>query len=433
MKTRGIILIIVATLLPLAWYLPMMQANGEGALSQYLGSASLILMGFTMYMATRTRFVEPIFGSLDRVYVLHKWLAIGALITAYLHSQIDAELGNIALVRGLADPAEDWGELANNGLIFLITVSLLTFIPYKFWKWSHRFIGLFFAIAAAHYIFIEKPFSTFEPRGLYITAFCVIGVASYLWMLLPRILGHNSKKYEVTEVSSGNGIADITMKPQGRGITHKAGQFTFINFEPLNLVETHPFTIASAPNSDGTLNFKVKGLGRYTARMGTEVKPGMVARVSDSYGHFHPSKDGNPQVWVGAGIGITPFIAWAEGLAADWASPTTLYYCVQSREAAVYLEEFEAIAAAVPNFNVVPVISGQDPRLSAETIAAGLGDKIKSADVYFCGPTKMREALKIGLVKKGLGFNRFHNEEFEMRTGIGVMKWLRTARQFIGI
>ena len=32
MKTRGIILIIVATLLPLAWYLPLMQGNAEGAL-----------------------------------------------------------------------------------------------------------------------------------------------------------------------------------------------------------------------------------------------------------------------------------------------------------------------------------------------------------------------------------------------------------------
>ena len=125
-------------------------------------------------------------------------------------------------------------------------------------------------------------------------------------------------------------------------------------------------------------------------------------------------------------------MAWAQSLDADWSSPTTLYYCVQNRESAVGLEEFEAIAAAVPNFNIVPVISGEDPRLTADRIADELGSNLKSANVYFCGPTKMREALKIGLFKRGLGIHRFHNEEFEMRTGIGVMKWVRSLGRFVG-
>lgn len=426
MNTKGIAIIIAALAIPLLWFAPLAAQNNSAAIySQYLGSASLILMGITMLLATRIKLIEPIFGSMDRVYVLHKWLGVGAIATAFLHSNIDAEVNGVALIPRLADQAEDWGELAYNGLLFLIIMSLITIIPYKLWKWSHRLIGLFFALAAAHYIYIEKPFAVFEPLGLYISLFCFIGVASYLYLLLPRLLGINNKKYQVTEVVQHDDVAEITLRPEGNGIQHQAGQFAFVNFEPVSLMETHPYTISSAPQSNGELSFRVKSLGSYTKRMGTALKPGMTARVSNAFGHFSLKESNGPQVWIGAGIGITPFIAWAESLSADWRSPTTLYYCVPSRDKALYLKEFESIAANVPNFNLILVVSGEDKRLSADRIAANLGADLKTADVYFCGPTQMREALKSGLHTKGLGWSRFHYEEFEMRSGIGIMKILR--------
>ncbi|MFK7803225.1 MAG: ferric reductase-like transmembrane domain-containing protein [Anaerolineae bacterium] len=434
MNSKGIAIIVAALAIPLLWFIPLAAQNNSTAIySQYLGSASLILMGITMLLATRIKIIEPIFGSLDRVYVLHKWLGVGAIATAYLHSTIDAEVNGVALVPRFADAAEEWGELAYNGLLFLIILSLITIIPYKLWKWSHRLIGLFFALAAAHYIYIEKPFAVFEPLGLYISLFCFIGVASYLYLLLPRILGINNKKYKVTEVVQHSDVAEIKLRPEGNAIKHKAGQFAFVNFEPVNMMETHPFTISSAPKPDGELSFRVKSLGSYTKRMGTALKPGMTARVSNPFGHFSLQSSKGPQVWIGAGIGITPFIAWAESLPADWPSPTTLYYCVPSRDKALYLTEFESIAAAVPNFNLILVVSGEDKRLSADRIAANLGTELKAADVYFCGPTQMRESLKSGLRTKGLGRSNFHYEEFEMRTGLGIMNWFRWFKRFLGI
>lgn len=425
MKTRGIIFIIIAAATPWIWYGPLAAAGSGAAVSQYLGAVSLILMGITQLMATRIKGIEAFFGSMDRIYVLHKWLAIGALGAAFLHQAIDPELGNIVLSGRLEDGAEDVGELAYNGMIWLIITSLITIIPYKYWKWSHRLLGLFFALAAYHYIFVAKPFAVISAPGLYITTFCLMGIFSYLYLLVPRMFGHNSRKYQVESVIQHKDVTEINMKPEGRGISHQAGQFAFINFDPIMLQEVHPFTISSAPQPDGNLRFMVKGLGSYTKRLGKTLEKGAKARVSSPFGHFSLRPTKGSQVWIGGGIGITPFMAWAEAMPAEWPSPTRLYYCVPRADDALCIDEFEAVARRVDNFNFTLCTSKEGKRLNAKQIAAELSGDIRDAHVYFCGPVGMRDSLKQGLVNQGLRPDHFHYEEFEMRTGIGVIPFLR--------
>lgn len=427
MKLRGILFIILASVIPLLWTAPLMaQHNAAGVLSQYFGIVALILMGITQLVATRINGIEAIFGSLDRVYILHKWLGVAALGLSFLHAEIDAEAGNIALVRNLSDAAEGIGELSYNGLIILTLASLMTFIPYKLWKWSHRFIGLFFALAAFHYIYIEKPYAVFDIPGLYTMAFCILGIASYLYLLIPRMFGHNSKSYAVTGVTQHGSVTEVLMQPERRGIKHKAGQFAFVNFEQLSLRETHPYTISSAPQPDGSLRFLIKGLGSYTKRLGTELKVGDKGRISGPHGHFTLENTDSEQVWIGGGIGITPFMAWAQALPNDWSTPTHLYYCVRDVSEAVHYEELREAARRVNNFNVTLVTSGSGKRLSAEQIATRLGPNIRTAHAYFCGPEKMRDSLNQGLIRCGLPLSNFHYEEFEMRTGVGpgtIFRW----------
>lgn len=426
MKIQGLLFIIVASLLPWIWYGPLAtQGGGAAAFSQFAGAVSLILMGITQLMATRIKGVEALFGSMDRIYVLHKWLAIFALGAAFLHANIDAELGNIVLNGRLEDNAEDIGDLAYNGFIFLTVTSLITIIPYKFWKWSHRLIGLFFALAAYHYIYVAKPFAVFDIPGLYIGAFCLMGIASYLYLLLPRLFGHNSVKYKVDSVIQHKSATEINLKPEGRGITHKAGQFAFINFNPLLLQEVHPFTISSAPQPDGNLRFMVKGLGSYTKRLTKMLEAGSTARVSSPFGHFSLRPTKGPQVWIGGGIGITPFMAWAQALPAEWPSPTRLYYCVPTAADALRVEEFEGAAKRVENFDFSLAASREGKRLTAQQIVDELEGDIGEAHVYFCGPTGMRDVLKQGLVNHGLRPSQFHYEEFEMRSSIGVVRFFR--------
>jgi len=79
------------------------------------------------------------------------------------------------------------------------------------------------------------------------------------------------------------------------------------------------------------------------------------------------------------------------------------------------------------SFEVIPIVSGEHKRLTAEQIANELREQLKGAHAYFCGPTAMREALRVGLMARGLRRARFHYEEFEMRQGIDLTRLVHWA------
>lgn len=420
MRIFGLVLIALASLAPIVWFAPLAAARDPIALfSQYLGVAALIVMGINQFLATRAPGLETIFGPLDRIYVLHKWLGVIAMVCLGLHDIIDAEMNGL---RGgpLAGIAEDIGEVSLYGLLILVLASVITFIPYHLWKWSHRLIGIFFFMGAFHFFFIEKPFSNLDPLGLYVSAFCVLGIVSYLWMSLLRPMAPRGHGYTVDGVRHLGGLTEVVLKPKGRGLRHKPGQFAFLAVKGSGLSEEHPFTLSGAAREDRSLRFSIKDLGDYTHRLRRELKEGMEATVSGPYGHFSMPSGRDPQVWIGAGVGITPFLAFAESLKTRETGPVKLYYCVRERDDIPYAVDLERIAEDVGNLELVIVNSNEGVRLTPERIAEDLGGSVRDAHVFFCGPVAMRKALKTGLVLKGLRASRFHFEQFEMRTGIGL-------------
>jgi predicted ferric reductase len=59
-------------------------------------------------------------------------------------------------------------------------------------------------------------------------------------------------------------------------------------------------------------------------------------------------------------------------------------------------------------------ISGKNPAVTAQSIFENVPDFLKYT-VWFCGSTGFGDAIKRGLLKKGLPNRRFHQELFEMR------------------
>ncbi len=420
LRIIGLVLIALASLAPIVWFAPLAASRDPIALfSQYLGSAALILMGINQFLATRVPGIETVFGPLDRIYVLHKWIGVIAMVCLGLHDIVDAEMNGL---RGgpLAGIAEDVGEVSLYGLLILVLASVITFIPYHLWKWSHRLIGVFFLMGAFHFFFIEKPFSSFDALGLYISAFCILGIVSYLWMSLLRPMAPRGHGYKVDRVRHIGGLTEVVLKPKARGLRHKPGQFAFLAISGSGLTEEHPFTLSGAPREDRSLRFSIKDLGDYTRRLRRELKEGMDATVSGPFGHFSMPAGRDPQVWIGAGVGITPFLAFAESLKSRETGPVKLYYCVRDRDDIPYAVDLEKIAETADNLELVIFNSNEGARLTPERIAADLGGSLSQAHVFFCGPVSMRRALKSGLVLKGLRASRFHFEQFEMRTGIGL-------------
>ena len=418
---------------PLYWYFPLANQHDSSAIfSQYLGSTSLIAMGIVQFLATRIKGIETVFGSLDRIYILHKWLAVGAIITAALHDTMDADIDGIGIETKLTDIAETFGEVGYYGLLILGLITIISFIPYHYWKWSHRFMGFFFAMAAFHFIFILKPYEMSDPVGIYVLCFCILGIVSYIYLLIPKNWLSSTTQYEICAIKNLDHTTEIKLRPLAKGIKHQAGQFAFITFDSPALQEAHPFTISTPPNENREITFTIKALGAYTAHLQHGLKIGNKANISRAFGRFTLPKSKGTQVWIAAGIGITPFLAWAQTLKANHPEFIRLYYCNYSLDKALYLEQLRAIDENLNNFELCFVSSRDEKRLNAKRIKHELKEDFQTAEIYFCGPNKMRESLNTELVSLGLRNSAFHYEEFEIRSGIGLCKAVQWTLKRLG-
>lgn len=426
MKPFGLFLVSTTTLFP-AYQLSLLpNVDDKLALfSQYLGIASLILMAWSQIFATRIPGIEPIFGGLDRIYVLHKWAGITALFSILLHDTIDADMGELGPGTMLSDIAETLGELSLYGFLILAVISVATFIPYHLWKWTHKAMGAFFVASTVHFVLIPKPFTMSDPVGLYAGLFCLTGCCAYIWTLLPdewRLY----RKYEISGLEKTGGALAITLRPKGKRIKPMPGQFALFDFFETGKSESHPFSFSKI-DEGGSLRVTIRAQGDYTHRLEDGVAVGQSVNVQGPFGRFG-QKTGKKQIWIAGGIGITPLIAKAYFLAED-VERVDLFYCVRSRSKAPHLDEIQALLVQQPKMRLHLIASEDGRRLSANLVANTVGNDLSRFLVAFCGPVSLRRAMQSDLRRFGVTSRNFHFEEFEFRTGIGLR---RLAQRLIG-
>lgn len=420
MKPFGLILIAVAILAPVIWLPGIAQGRDLIALfSQYLGLAALIAMAIAHLIATRWRIVEWVFGPLDQSYRVHKWLGIGAMVAILLHDTIDAEMKGLGAETALVELAETLGEISLYGLLILVVITIATFIPYHLWKWTHRLIGVFFVMGAFHYLFILKPFANMDPLGIYMLVVCGLGLVAFAYTSAPRVF-RPFRRYQITGLEHHGAAVAVSMKPLRLGIRHRPGQFAFASFVSGGLTEPHPFTLSAPPQKDGSLRMTIAPLGDYTGRVLRALEVGADVRIEGPYGHFGARLQG-PQIWVAAGIGITPFAALA-GALDQTHGPVKLIYSVRDAENAPHLDELRQIAKDTAGFDLILWETSQKGRLSVDAIVEQAGDDLSTSRVLFCGPVEMRRSLQAGLATHGVTGRRFQYEEFEIRTGLGLRR-----------
>lgn len=426
MRFVSLVIVSVAIFAPLIWYYEIAATQGDlsALFSQYIGSAALIAMAISMVIATRARFLAVFLGPLDWQYLLHRWLSAASMIAILLHDTIDAEMEGLGRETALVDIAETVGEVSLYGLLILVTLSVATFIPYHIWRWTHKLMGAFYVFSVFHYVFILKPFENFDPLGVYILAFCALGTFCYLYTLAP-FERRGSRPYRVTSVAETGGAVAVTMTPEGKSFTHKVGQFAFIKFDFPGLEEPHAFTISSEPRKEGSIRFTIKALGDYTTRLAETLEEAMrqnkvMARVEGPFGGFHPGISNKAELWVGAGVGITPFISAAEALPSDGSGKGTLihlFYAYRGIEEAPHLDHLRALAAEKEVLTLVEIDTSFDKRLTADLILESLGGARPHG--FFCGPAGLLSSLKDGFTKAGVR-QSFHAEAFEIRTDLGL-------------
>lgn len=393
----------------------------ETALGIALGAASIAAMSLTLVLSTRPSWIEPLFGGLDRMYGVHKWLGIAALALMIAHNTIEPELDNVVRETRLGHFAADVGEFALNGFIGLILLSWFKRVPFTrlelpwpLWRFTHRFTGLLFAVAAFHQFAIDQPEGLDGTLGLYLNTLSAAGIVAWLFtQLVGPFL--RPRDFVVTQVEPHGAVTELTLRPAGRPLRWRPGQFAFVSAPDAGMGEAHPFTIASAPRADGTLRFGIKALGGWTRRLPTRLASGQRLRVEGPYGRFVFRKRVRRQVWLAGGIGITPFLAWAEALTEADQQEITLVWAVTTRAEAFAAERLTAIAARHPGLTVHIVASAEDGRLTAARLAQLTPFPLRDAELFYCGPAGLRDAIVSDLQATGQRPRRIHHEAFELR------------------
>lgn len=67
------------------WPQPFNYMAFRNVFMQYSGVIAIGVMSACMMLAARPKIIEPWLGGLDKMYRLHKWLGIAALVTSILH------------------------------------------------------------------------------------------------------------------------------------------------------------------------------------------------------------------------------------------------------------------------------------------------------------------------------------------------------------
>lgn len=414
----ALLAVLYAALLGLQTYAPF---GAQTALGIALGAGAIAAMSLTLLLATRPSWLEPLFGGLDRMYGVHKWLGIAALALMLGHNTLEPELEDAVRETRLGEFAEDLGELALNGFIGLILLSWIKRLPFTrlelpwpIWRFTHRFTGVLFAAAALHQFAIDQPDGLDGRLQLYLNTLSAAGLAAWLFTqgLAPWL---RPRHFVLEHVERQGAVAELSLRPVGRAMRWRPGQFAFVSAPDAGLAEAHPFTIASAPRADGRLQLGVKALGDWTGRLAQRLAPGQRIKVEGPYGRFVFRRRVRRQLWLAGGIGITPFLAWAEALTEADTQDILLVWAVSTRDEAFAADRLAALAARHPRLRVHIVASAEDGRLTAERLARLAPFPLREAQLFYCGPAGLRDALVADLRASGQCPRRIHHEAFALR------------------
>lgn len=399
--------------------------EANAGLALFVGSVAIVAMTWSNLLSTRWRVLEPFFGGLDRMYRWHRWFGVAAVGAMWLHIQlVDDVKGVPGASKSVADAAEDLAGVAEKLLYVLVVVSLLRWIPYRWWRLTHKALVIPYGMACWHFYTATKPFGNGEAWGRWFSAVMVLGLASWAYRVVWRDIIRRGVPYAVHSVEHQGSLTHLVLAPpSGRAAgargRHRAGQFVFLAPQVRGLAEPHPFTVASC-DDDGRLHFHIRDLGDWTDRLASRLSVGDTVRVEGPYGRLraNPRQPRGQVVWIAGGVGVTPFVAAAQSSrpASDGSVPH-LFWAVRSRSDAPAYEVLSE-AADQGRLHLHLFAGDEDRRLSPDDLDAVFGSTgLAAAHVVMCGPMSLVTSMTTAV--RRLGARRVHVEHFDIRGGFG--------------
>jgi predicted ferric reductase/mono/diheme cytochrome c family protein len=413
--------------------------TSAGVLCAFAGTSAFAL---NLVLGGRIRFVESLFGGLDRMYRVHRQNGQIAFVLLAAHAfLIFAGRVTVSVSSGfdLVTLRAGWtifaGFLALTAMGIALVLTLFVPLGQEIFVYVQRSFGFVFVLATYHVFATHGAKSHSAALNWYMVALATAGLAAFSY----RSLFHNvlvrRRRYTVAGVNRlDDFVTEIVLEPHSKPLAFEPGQFVFVSFRSSALRaqqrafdislqrqvfsirageignQFHPFSITSA-RDEQTLRITVKAIGDYTGAL-RKLDAGAEAIVEGPYGSFsNAGLHQALQIWAAGGIGVTPFLSMARSLEHAPGPPVHFYFCVERPQEAHFLDEFRAIEARRDDFAMTLVSRDTDGFLTADRLAAE-NPELESSDVLICGPPAMITSLRDQLVARGFPERQVHAEEF---------------------
>ncbi len=410
MKTNIRILISIITLITsILWIqsIPQLPQNSQAPLrlvSQLIACLTVVYMALSLIFSMRIELLDKLLGGLPISYKIHAFIGSLAFIFMIAHPLL-------LVLHALPDSSRAFGYVfpggrlaANLGIsavyIAIFSFTFMTFlkIPYQHWLTTHRLLGISFLLGAIHAYLAPSNLFRCPFLSGWLAFWIILGLTGAIYsILLYRRFGSHYP-YTISSVETLGDILNITLSPTKTPIEFTPGQFIYIRFNTAHLgSELHPFSPSSTA-LEPNIRLSIKKIGDFTQKLQEHLKIGDPTQIYGPFGSFGQeyTTGKSDMIWVGGGIGITPFLSM---LRFEYMAPTNkkilLVYSLNKPEEAVFDKELTELNKKLPNLTYIKWIANESGFLTTDILL----NKWKalpsspSPKIFLCGPPVMTQAL----------------------------------------
>ena len=297
-------------------------------------------------------------------------------------------------------------------------------LRYESWHLLHLYAYLGVGLALPHQLWTGNEFMASPGRTLFWwSAWGVAAGAILVFRVGVPVFRNLRHGLRITSVvHEGDGTHSVYVTGRRLDLLRaEAGQFFHWRFwRGEGRTRAHPYSLSAAPDGR-SLRLSVKHLGDGSGRV-PDLRPGTRVLVEGPYGRLSPRvRTRHKVLLIGAGVGITPLRALAEGLEYRPGDATVIY---RYRDEPLFAAEFDALADE-RGLQVLPLPGRRRnsrswlpalPSLDHVDDAAILQDwfpDLEAYDAYVCGPMAWFDQVQRSLLAAGLPPEQLHHEAFE--------------------
>ncbi len=430
-----VVVYILITLAPLLILLVGPRPSGREFwrdLSVGLGYSGFAMVGLQFVLTARFKVIKAPYGS-DIVYFFHRQISLVTFVLIASHPLLlfifdPRHLNLLNLVT--APWAARFGVGAILMLAALIGLSIWRKklrIEYDRWRiWHGVLATIAMALAMLHVelrgYYLNTPWKQIF-WGLY--GIFWVGVLAWVRVIKPFILLRQAYLVKKIIPERGNAWTIVLRPTRSKGLRFLPGQFAWITTwdSPFQDRE-HPFSFSSSALNSNEVNFTIKELGDFTARI-KNLSQDQPVYIDGPFGAFSIDRHPNAReyVFIAGGIGITPMMSMLRTLADRGdPRPLTLIYANKTLETATFLEEIQKLPERL-NLKIVHVLesppadwSGEKGFVNVDILKRYLpAERTQNwVEIFICGPGPMMNAVEKALTQLEVPMGDFHSERFDL-------------------